>query len=55
MLGVVLAHAMFEMRLITLATKERSGTSQVLSEIVSTFGLLAMVLTFRRTRQSTTP
>jgi glycerol uptake facilitator-like aquaporin len=53
-LGVVLAHAMFDMRLISLATKERSGTSQVLSEMVSTFGLLAMVLTFRRTRQGTT-
>ena len=53
-LGVVLAHAMFDLRLMSVATKQRSGAAQILSELVSTFGLLAMVLTLRRTRQSTT-
>jgi glycerol uptake facilitator-like aquaporin len=40
MLGVWLAHAMFEQSIFTLATEERSQPGQVLGEAVATAGLL---------------
>ncbi len=42
-LGVLLAHLMYELPAFTLATQERSGAAMVLSEAVATFGLLAVV------------
>jgi glycerol uptake facilitator-like aquaporin len=45
MLGVVIAHAMFEQPLLTWSNHvPRGGWSQILSEIVATFGLIAVVI-----------
>jgi glycerol uptake facilitator-like aquaporin len=43
LLGVVVAHAMFGLPLVQLATRARSGSAQLFSEIVATFGLLVVV------------
>ncbi|MGH8110140.1 MAG: aquaporin [Arenimonas sp.] len=43
-LGVLLAHAMFEQTLIQPGTRLRTGASQYLSEAVATFGLLMVIL-----------
>ena len=43
-LGTVLAHAMFELPLVQLATTQRSGAAQLLSEFVATFGLVVTIL-----------
>jgi glycerol uptake facilitator-like aquaporin len=42
-LGVWMAHAMFEQRLFMLSLHERSGPAQMFSEFVATFGLLAVI------------
>ncbi len=42
-LGVWMAHAMFEQRLFMLSLRERSGPAQMFSEFVATFGLLAVI------------
>lgn len=49
-LGVWLAHVMFELDVWQLATQNRSGFAQGLSEFVATFGLVAIVLGGLRTR-----
>jgi glycerol uptake facilitator-like aquaporin len=41
--GVVLAHAMFDLRLFQVSDKVRSGGGQVLSEGVATFGLIMVI------------
>ncbi len=47
--GALLAHAMFELPLLQIATKARPGMVQILAEVVATFGLLlAILLTERR-------
>ena len=43
-LGAALAHAMFGLPLLSLATHERGGLGQVLAECVATFGLVLVVL-----------
>jgi glycerol uptake facilitator-like aquaporin len=43
-LGVMVAHAMFDLPLLQTSTKIRSGPAQGLAEIVATFGLLATIL-----------
>ena len=43
-LGVMIAHAMFELPLIAFYTTARTGLGQILSEIVATFGLVAAIL-----------
>lgn len=43
-LGAWLAHAMFDMSLLQLSTKLRSGTGQWAAEGVATFGLLLVIL-----------
>lgn len=43
-LGAMLAHAMFELPLIQVATQERSGFAQLLSETTATGGLVLVVL-----------
>jgi glycerol uptake facilitator-like aquaporin len=48
--GTVLAHAMFDMPLVQVATHAREGVGQFLSEIVATFGLLLTILALSRTR-----
>ena len=42
-LGAVLAHAMFELPLIQVATQTRNGFGQLLSEMIATAGLIAVV------------
>lgn len=42
--GAILAHAMFELPLISFSLKPRTGWSQWLAEAVATFGLLATIL-----------
>jgi glycerol uptake facilitator-like aquaporin len=44
MLGAWLAHAMFEMTILQLSTKVRSGTGQWIAEAVATAGLLLVIL-----------
>lgn len=55
LLGVVLAHAMFDLDLLQPGTRERTGWSQWLSEGVATFGLLLTILLGARHRASALP
>jgi glycerol uptake facilitator-like aquaporin len=41
--GVLLAHLMFELPVVTLSARARSGAAQMLSEAVATFGLLLII------------
>jgi glycerol uptake facilitator-like aquaporin len=43
-LGAWMAHAMFDMPLMQLSTKVRSGTGQWIAEVVATAGLLLVIL-----------
>jgi glycerol uptake facilitator-like aquaporin len=43
-LGAWLAHAMFDMSLLQLSTKVRTGAGQRIAEIVATFALLLVIL-----------
>ena len=43
-LGAWLAHAMFDLQLLQLSTRVRSGPGQWLAEAVATFGLLLVIL-----------
>jgi glycerol uptake facilitator-like aquaporin len=54
-LGVALAHLMFELRLFSLSTHVRAGGSQILSEGVATFGLLAVIWSGSRRRSTAVP
>ena len=53
--GVFIAHAMFDERILMLSTKIRSGPSQILSEFVAAFGLLAVIWACSRRRSSIVP
>jgi glycerol uptake facilitator-like aquaporin len=46
--GAILSHAMFELPLIQTSTHVRAGWSQLLAELVATFGLLLVILGHRR-------
>jgi glycerol uptake facilitator-like aquaporin len=48
--GVVLGNAMFDEPMLSWSTRERSGLSQALSELVATFGLLTVILGCSRRR-----
>lgn len=48
--GVVLAHAMFELPLLGASTHVRTGTAQLISEGVATFGLLLTIAGCMRSR-----
>ncbi len=54
-LGVLLAHAMFAEPLFMVSRHARSGTAQVISETVATFGLLSVIWGCSRTRSEVTP
>lgn len=43
-LGVWIAHLMFELPIFQLSTKARSGEAQLFSEFVATFGLLVTII-----------
>lgn len=53
--GVVLAHAMFELPLAQVSAHARAGVSQVGSEALATFGLVGIVFGVGRTRPDATP
>jgi glycerol uptake facilitator-like aquaporin len=53
--GVMLAHAMFGLRLLTASQHVRAGGAQWLSEFVATFGLLAVIIGCSRSRPTATP
>lgn len=44
LLGVLAAHAMFELPLWQLSTKLRSGSGQAFSELIATLGLVCVIL-----------
>ena len=48
--GSLMAHAMFDLTLFQLSTTARSGPAQLLSEVVATFGLVAVILAGLRAR-----
>lgn len=54
-LGVMLAHAMFEQALIQPGIRVRTGMSQYLSEAVATFGLLITILLASKQKSAQIP
>lgn len=54
-LGVWLAHLMFDLPILELATKARAGIGQLTGEAVATFGLLLTILGTTRARPAATP
>ena len=55
LVGVWSAHAMFQERIFMLSLHARSGTAQLFSEFVATFGLLAVIWGCSRRRSSAVP
>jgi glycerol uptake facilitator-like aquaporin len=53
--GAVLAHAMFELPLLQLSEKVRSGAAQWLSEAVAAFGLVFVILAGLRFARASVP
>jgi glycerol uptake facilitator-like aquaporin len=53
--GVAAAHAMFEQPLLAYSQHARSGTAQMFSEFVATFGLLSVVWGCSRLRSTAVP
>ncbi len=53
--GAMLANAMFDLDVITLATTTRAGFPKLLSEAIATFGLIGVVICVSRTRGSIAP
>ncbi len=54
-LGVIIAHVMFDNPLIDLSNNQRTGTGQWLGEFVATFGLVATILGCLKTRPEAVP
>jgi len=54
-LGVWVAHAMFDLPIIEASHKLRAGGSQLFSELIATFGLLVVVLRGSRHRPDAVP
>jgi glycerol uptake facilitator-like aquaporin len=48
LLGVLLAHAMFDVALVQHGVTERAGVGQWISESVATFGLVLLILSLER-------
>jgi glycerol uptake facilitator-like aquaporin len=53
--GTALAHVMFSEPVFAASTHVRSGAAQLVSEVVATFGLLAVIWSCVRSRPSVTP
>jgi glycerol uptake facilitator-like aquaporin len=53
--GVAAAHLMFGLSLFAASTHARSGSAQIFSEFVATFGLLAVIWGCVRTRPTAVP
>jgi glycerol uptake facilitator-like aquaporin len=54
-LGTLAAHGMFELPLLQIATKARTGPAQWFAEFVATFGLLVTILALVRFRIEAVP
>jgi glycerol uptake facilitator-like aquaporin len=54
-IGVAVAHVMFEKAVFFASTHDRSGVSQMVSEFVATFGLLAVIWGCVRRRSEAVP
>lgn len=54
-LGAVAANAMFALPAVTFSTHQRHGSSQLFSEFVATFGLLAVIWGCSRLRATVVP
>lgn len=54
-LGVLIVHVMFDLPVLELSTKIRSGTGQLTGEAVATFGLILTIIGTVRVRPSATP
>lgn len=55
MAGVMLAHLMFELPLITFSLNDRSGVAKMVSEAVATFGLVGVILSCAMHRKAAIP
>ena len=55
LLGVLLAHAMFDLPLWSASQHIRTGAAQWISEVVATFGLIGVIIGCSRTRPTCTP
>ena len=55
LLGVWLAHAMFDLEILQTSVKARAGAGQALGEAVATFGLVITILGAVRFRPEATP
>jgi glycerol uptake facilitator-like aquaporin len=55
LLGMLLAHAMFELPLLQASSKARAGFAQALSEFVATFALLATIFATVRSKPEAVP
>ncbi|HEY2823151.1 MAG TPA: MIP/aquaporin family protein [Candidatus Acidoferrum sp.] len=53
--GAVVAHSMFGLPAVSISQHARSGSAQVFSEFVATFGLLCVIWGCTRTRSSAVP
>jgi glycerol uptake facilitator-like aquaporin len=53
--GVIAAHVMFGLPLLSVSSHIRSGPAQLFSEFVATFGLLAVIWGCSRTRPTAVP
>ena len=53
--GVWLAHLMFDLTVLQMSVKVRTGTGQWIAEAVATFGLLLTILLTRRQRPESIP
>lgn len=53
--GVAAAHLMFDEPVLSVSTHQRSGPSQALSELIATFGLLAVIWGCSRRRAGLVP
>ncbi|HMU87786.1 MAG TPA: hypothetical protein PKC11_09190, partial [Agitococcus sp.] len=54
-LGVWLAHAMFNQPILMLSNHERTGFGQYVSEFVATFGLIMVIIATSRQQPKITP
>src|SRR5687768_9916168 len=54
-LGTLVAHAMFDLPLLQMASRARTGPAQWFAEFVATFGLLVTILMVVRLREQAIP
>jgi glycerol uptake facilitator-like aquaporin len=54
-LGVWVAHLMFDLPILELSTKARAGPGQLTGEAIATFGLILTILGTVRTRPAAVP